>query len=60
MRWPILVALPPLLGGCLIRTAAEVATLPVKVVGAGVAAATTTQGGAGPRPRRALRGEESK
>lgn len=60
MRWPILVALPPLLGGCLIRTAAEVATLPVKVVGAGVDAATTSQAEADRRRGRELREEEER
>ncbi|MBO9498362.1 MAG: hypothetical protein J7496_07850 [Novosphingobium sp.] len=33
----------PLLGGCIVKTAVDVATVPVKVVGKGVDMATTSQ-----------------
>jgi len=47
MKRVISLVLPALLGGCVVgtvaRTAVDVATLPVKVVSAGVDAATTSQ-----------------
>lgn len=47
MRILILALLPTLLGGCVVgtiaSTAVDIATLPVKVVSAGVDAATTSQ-----------------
>ena len=47
MRLPLLMVLPLALGGCVVgtvaKTAVDVVTLPVKVVSAGVDAATTSQ-----------------
>ena len=47
MKTLALVALPLLLGGCIVgtvaKTAVDVATIPVKVASAGVDAATTSQ-----------------
>ena len=47
IRFALVVCLPVLLGGCIVGTVAETAvdvvTLPVKVVSAGVDAATTSQ-----------------
>ena len=60
MRWPILLSVAVLLPGCLARTAVEVATLPVKVVSAGVDAATTSQAEADRRRGRELREEEER
>ena len=55
----IVLALPLLLGGCMVgtiaETAVEVATLPVKVVSAGVDAATTSQSEADAKRGRELR-----
>jgi hypothetical protein len=44
-----------LLGGCLVRTAVNVVTLPVKAVSAGVDAATTSQSEADEKRGRELR-----
>ena len=59
MRILILAALPLLLGGCVVgsiaSTAVDVVTLPVKVVSAGVDAATTSQSEADEKRGRALR-----
>lgn len=56
------LALPILLGGCVVgtvaRTAVDVATLPVKVVSAGVDAATTSQSEADEKRGRELRKAE--
>ena len=62
---PILVlALPALLGGCVVgtvaKTAVEVATLPVKVVSAGVDAATTSQAEADEKRGREIRREDER
>ena len=47
IRFALVACLPALLGGCIVGTVAETAvdvvTLPVKVVSAGVDAATTSQ-----------------
>jgi hypothetical protein len=47
MKRLLIIALPALLGGCFVgtvaKTAVDVATIPVKVVSAGVDAATTSQ-----------------
>lgn len=59
VRLPILL-LPLLLGGCLARTAVGIVTLPVKVVGAGVDAVTTSQAEADQRRGRELREEEER
>jgi len=54
----------PLLGlslsGCLARTAMDIVTLPVKVVSAGVDAATTSQSEADQRRGRQIREEEER
>ena len=49
-----------LLSGCLARTAVDVVTLPVKVVSAGVDAATTSQAEADQRRGRELREAEER
>jgi len=56
----LLLALPLLLSGCLARTAIDIVTLPVKVVGAGVDAATTSQAEADQRRGRELREAEER
>ncbi|HJQ17912.1 MAG TPA: hypothetical protein VJ859_13050 [Allosphingosinicella sp.] len=48
------------LAGCLARTAATVVTLPVKAVGAGVDAVTTSQSEADRNRGRALRKQEER
>ena len=59
LRIIALVILPALLAGCVVgtvaKTAVEVATLPVKVVSAGVDAATTSQSEADEKRGRELR-----
>ena len=61
MRVLILAApLPLLLSGCLARTAVDIVTLPVKVVSAGVDAATTSQAEADQRRGRQIREEEER
>ena len=59
MRMLILALLPTLLGGCVVgtiaSTAVDVVTLPVKVVSAGVDAATTSQSEADEKRGRTLR-----
>ena len=47
-----------LLGGCIVRTAADIVTAPVKVVSAGVDAATTSQSEADEKRGRELRKAE--
>lgn len=56
----LLLALPLLLTGCIARTAVDIVTLPVKVVSAGVDAATTSQSEADERRGRELREEEER
>ena len=46
------------LSGCLVRTAADIVTLPVKVVSSGVDAATTSQSEADEKRGRELRKQE--
>lgn len=60
MRIILLLLAPVLLTGCLARTALDVVTLPVKVVGAGVDAVTTSQAEADQRRGRELREEEER
>ena len=43
MRIAILLVAPLLLSGCIAKTAVDIVTLPVKAVGAGVDAVTTSQ-----------------
>ena len=61
---PLFLAAPLLLGGCVVGTVAETAvdvvTLPVKVVSAGVDAATTSQSEADEKRGRELRKAEEK
>jgi hypothetical protein len=54
------LALPLLLSACLARTAVDVVTLPVRVVGAGVDAVTTSQAEADQRRGRQIREEEQR
>jgi hypothetical protein len=62
MRLPVLMVLPLALGGCVVgtvaKTAVDVVTLPVKVVSAGVDAATTSQAEADRKRGRELRKQE--
>ena len=60
MRAVLLLASACLLSGCLVRTAANVVTLPVKAVSAGVDAATTSQSEADQRRGREIREEEER
>jgi uncharacterized lipoprotein YajG len=60
MRPILLLASALLLSGCLVRTAANVVTLPVKAVSAGVDAATTSQSEADQRRGREIREEEER
>ncbi len=60
MRMILLLAAPLLLGGCLVRTAADIVTLPVKAAGAGVDALTTSQAEADQRRGRELREAEER
>ena len=59
MRFIPLIALPLALGGCVVATVAEtavdVASIPVKVVSAGVDAATTSQSEADEKRGREMR-----
>ena len=60
MRILLILAVSLVLGGCLARTAAQVVTLPVKAVGAGVDAVTTSQAEADEKRGRALRKEDER
>lgn len=60
MRIILLLVAPVLLTGCLARTAVDIVTLPVKAVGAGVDAVTTSQAEADQRRGRELREEEER
>ena len=60
MRLLILSSLALVLSGCLARTAVDIVTLPVKVVSAGVDAATTSQSEADQRRGRQIREEEER
>jgi uncharacterized lipoprotein YajG len=60
MRSFILLASPLLLGGCIAKTAYDVATLPVRVVSAGVDAVTTSQSEADQRRGRQIRKEDER
>ena len=64
MKTLALVALPLLLGGCIVgtvaKTAVDVATIPVKVASAGVDAATTSQAEADQKRGRELRKEDER
>jgi hypothetical protein len=60
MRLIILALLSAPLAGCLARTAVDIVTLPVKVVSAGVDAATTSQAEADQRRGREIREAEER
>ena len=60
MRLALVPVLALLLSGCLARTAVDIVTLPVKVVSAGVDAATTSQAEADQRRGRQIREEEER
>jgi hypothetical protein len=60
MRLILFLFLPLILSGCLARTAVDIVTLPVKVVSAGVDAATTSQSEADQRRGREIRQEEQR
>jgi hypothetical protein len=64
MRKFLILALVPLLGGCVVgtvaKTAVDVATLPVKVASKGVDMATTSQAEADQNRGRQIRTEEEK
>ncbi len=62
MKRGLIILLPTVLGGCVVgtvaSTAVDVVTLPVKVVSAGVDAATTSQAEADQKRGRELRKQE--
>ncbi len=60
MRILLLVPLGLLISGCLARTAVDIVTLPVRVIGAGVDAVTTSQSEADERRGRQVRQEEER
>ena len=64
MRTAFLLPLPLLLGGCVVgqvaETAVDVVSLPVKIVGEGVDAVTTSQAEADRRRGRQIREEEQR
>lgn len=60
MRCLLLLPLGFILSGCLARTAVDIATLPVRVVSAGVDAVTTSQAEADQRRGRELREAEER
>lgn len=60
MRVALLLSLALILSGCVARTAVNVVTLPVRAVGAGVDAVTTSQSEADERRGRELRKEEER
>ena len=60
MRMILLLAAPVLLSGCIVRTAADIVTLPVRAASAGVDAVTTSQAEADQRRGRELREAEER
>lgn len=56
----LLLLLPPLLSGCIARTAVDIVTLPVRAVGQGVDWATTSQDEADRNRGRELRRQEER
>ena len=60
MRIVLLIAAPLLLGGCIVRTAADIVTLPVRAASAGVDALTTSQAEADQRRGREIREAEER
>lgn len=60
MRIVFVACLMVLLNGCIARTAVDIVTLPVKAVGAGVDAVTTSQSEADEKRGRELRKQEER
>jgi hypothetical protein len=60
MRVAIVALLPLALSGCIARTAVDIVTLPVKAVGAGVDAVTTSQSEADEKRGREIRKQEER
>lgn len=60
MKYLLLFGLPVALGGCIAKTAVGVVTLPVRAVGAGVDAVTTSQSEADEKRGRELRKQEER
>ena len=60
MRRLLLLIVPLALSGCLARTAIDIVTLPVRAVGAGFDAVTTSQAEADQRRGRQIREEEER
>jgi hypothetical protein len=60
MRTILLLVAACALTGCIVRTAVDIVTLPVKAVGAGVDAVTTSQSEADERRGRRIREEEER
>ena len=60
MRVILLLAAPLLLGGCIVRPAADIVTLPVKAASAAVDALTTSQAEADQRRGREFREAEER
>lgn len=60
MRSALLLLLPVALSGCIAKTAVDIVTLPVKAVGAGVDAVTTSQSEADEKRGRAMRKQEER
>lgn len=56
----LILLLPAMLGGCLAKAAVDVVTLPVRAVGAGVDAVTTSQSEADEKRGRELREQEER
>ncbi|WOK36254.1 hypothetical protein [Sphingomonas sp. C3-2] len=56
----LILLLPAMLGGCLAKAAVDVVTLPVRAVGAGVDAVTTSQSEADEKRGRELRKQEER
>ena len=59
-RLHLLLPLPLLLGGCLVRTAADIVTAPIKVGSAVIDAATTSQSEADEKRGREIRKAEER
>lgn len=60
MRIILLLAAPVMLSGCIVRTAADIVTLPVRAASAGVDAVTTSQAEADQRRGREIREAEER
>ncbi|MHA6719013.1 hypothetical protein ACX40Y_06125 [Sphingomonas sp. RS6] len=60
LRLPILIALPLMAGGCLVKTAADVVTMPVKAGAQAADWATTSQDEADRNYGRKMREQEAK